>query len=241
MSRDVQQVVRLVQTVLRLTRGSRMSMKLTMLIVVGVVGYFLAQPFLASKLGIDLPGVGEPSAVEAIETASTAPEPVETKQPTQPQRDASRSSKPAGKPAPKSSTTQSAPKLSEFMRDLGREVYESPAGLRYTKGSQHKHRLKHIMAHAVDEPNRPGQHGVFDSPDSVTVFKLIDSAYEQALQKRNTKAEQEGGRTVYNINVGRRIGYIGGQSGNRRGKPAAKHLRLVVQGKNVITAFPYRP
>jgi hypothetical protein len=42
------------------------------------------------------------------------------------------------------------------------------------------------------------------------------------------------------VDLGRRIGYIGGQTGKRKNYPAASHLRLVLEGQNVITAFPDR-
>ena len=70
---------------------------------------------------------------------------------------------------------------------------------------------------------------------------LVDEAYRQALGGDNTRVEQEDERTVYTVNLGRRIGYIGGESGNRRGRPAARHLRLVLEGSDFVTAFPYRP
>jgi len=123
----------------------------------------------------------------------------------------------------------------------GREVFVSDAGLRYTRGSTHGHRLMHVIAHTRDEPDRPGQHGVFDAKGPAEVFALIDEAYQQALAGERTATEREGPRTVYTVDLGRRVGTIGGQSGARRGRPVARQVRLVVQGDRLITAFPVVP
>lgn len=142
-----------------------------------------------------------------------------------------------------------APKTTATKQDLGvlkpvgRDVFETTAGLRYGPGSREGHRLKHIMKHAEDQPNRPGSHGVFDNGDDrVKVLAVIDEAYLLALQGgSNVKTEKQERRVVYTVNLKRRIGYVGGQTGKRRNKPAATHVRLVLEGKNVITAFPLKP
>ena len=126
------------------------------------------------------------------------------------------------------------------LESIGNRRYRSEAGLVYGPGSFHGHRVDHIMAHASDEPDRAGQHGVFDPGDAQTVFDLIDEVYLQALTAHNTETEYDGRRTIYTVNLGRRVGYIGGQSGNRRNRPTAKHVKLIVEGERVITAFPYR-
>ncbi|MCA9015512.1 MAG: hypothetical protein KDA77_09310 [Planctomycetaceae bacterium] len=126
------------------------------------------------------------------------------------------------------------------LRDLGGKVWESAAGLKYGPGSQEKHRLLHIMRHAEDQPDRPGKHGVFaGNGEQIKVLALIDEAYLQALKGgRNVQKKQEGNRVVYTVDLGRQIGFVGGQVGNQQGKPAAYKIRLVLEGTNVITAFP---
>lgn len=215
MAKQAQQVAALLQALLRLT-GGRLSGPALLLILALAVGYVFARPLLESTLGVSLPAPGVPTA---------APEYTENQGNAQPAAD---------------DEAAIASAVSE-LRDIGRGVYETPVGLRYTRGSQHGHRLKHLMAHTRDQPDRPGQHGVFDTEDPAAVVGLIDEAYEQALSDPRTEVRHEGGRTVYEVDLGRRVGYIGGESGNRRGKPAASHLRMVIQGKNVITAFPVRP
>ncbi|MCA9007401.1 MAG: hypothetical protein KDA70_19170, partial [Planctomycetaceae bacterium] len=142
-------------------------------------------------------------------------------------------------PAGKSKGSQPQPELGQ-LRDLGGKVWESAAGLKYGPGSQEKHRLLHVMKHAEDEPDRPGKHGVF-AGDGVrkNVLALIDEAYIKALAGgKNVVKKKEGTRVVYTVNMGRPVGYVGGRVGNQQGKPPAYKVRLVLEGTEVITAFP---
>ena len=217
MSRSNQQIVRLIRELIRLVRSGKLKMRWIVGVVVLAVGYFVLQPVLVRTLGVDLPGLGD-----LAKNSQTSGSPSTNSQPPNP-ADAS----PPGE-------------LEKVFRG-GRETYVSAAGLRYTRGSQQGHRLKHLMVHAEDEPNRPGQHGVFDSNDVAEVVALVDEAYLQAQTGRDTRTQQEDERIVYEVNLRRRIGYVGGTSGKRKNHPAAKHLRLVIQGNRVITAFPVRP
>lgn len=46
----------------------------------------------------------------------------------------------------------------------------------------------------------------------------------------------------YEIDMGRRVGYVGGQAGAAAGNPAANFIRLIIEnGNEVVTAFPFRP
>jgi len=126
------------------------------------------------------------------------------------------------------------------LRDIGRGVKMSSAGLRYGPGSREGHRLEHIKRHASDMPTRP-IHGVFDGGET-RMLTTIDEAYLLIKKKsKRVSSKRDGGRTVYEVDLGKRIGYIGGQSGKRQGKPACNHVRLVLEGNSVITAFPFRP
>lgn len=128
-----------------------------------------------------------------------------------------------------------------LLREIGRERYESPAGLVYTRGSRHGHRLDHVLAHCRDEPGRPGSHGVFDADSQDDVVRLIDEAYEKALAGDDARSKPDGGRTIHTVNLRRRIGYVGGKAGAARGHPAATRMRLVVEGDRLITAYPMGP
>jgi hypothetical protein len=126
-----------------------------------------------------------------------------------------------------------------LLKDVGREVYISPAGLRYTRGSEEGHRLKHIEKHLKDIPDRPGKHGVFDG-DMAQVLRWIDDGYTRGKQgAKGVRKRQEDSRTVYEVPFTKPIGYVGGRDGKRDQNPDAKRLRLVVDGDQVITAFPF--
>ncbi|TWT95967.1 hypothetical protein Pla108_30450 [Botrimarina colliarenosi] len=228
MSRDSQQFARAALPVLKLVRQKLGVGGLIGLVVAALLYLAVIQPLVASRFGVTLP------------TLVDLEPPVES--PTPPPGNAEPGATPGqGSPGQGSPGQGSAGQGSPALTEIGRDTYRSAAGLRYTRGSRHGTRLEHLMSHAHDDPDRVGQHGVFDSDDQATVVRLVDEAYQQALAGVNTHTEREGEQTVYDINMGRRIGYVGGQSGNRRGKPAAMHLRLVVQGDRLITAFPFRP
>ncbi|WP_417386883.1 hypothetical protein [Gimesia sp.] len=148
----------------------------------------------------------------------------------------------SSRPPPARKSKGSQPQQPELgqLRDLGGKVWESAAGLKYGPGSQEKHRLLHVMKHAEDEPDRPGKHGVF-AGDGVrkNVLALIDEAYLKALAGgKNVDKKKEGTRVVYTVNMGRPVGYVGGRVGNQQGRPPAYKVRLVLEGTEVITAFP---
>ncbi|MGI9456178.1 MAG: hypothetical protein ACR2NU_06415 [Aeoliella sp.] len=220
MPNNSQQIARLLQSLLRTSRG-KLSIGWMVALLVLVGAYLIFEPALEARLGFDLPGVNSPST--SVTDFETAPARTESPPIAPPKANADKG------------------ELAHLLKEIGRDTFESPAGIVYARGSQHGHRLKHLMAHARDEPDRPGQHGVFDDTDTSEVVKLIDEAYEQALSGKQTKKSTESKRTIYTVNLGRSIGTIGGQSGGRRGHPNASHIRLVLEGKKFITAFPVIP
>ena len=222
MRRQNQQLARLIQELVRAVQSGKIKVRWIIGVAVLIVGYFLLQPVLERSLGVDLPGVGDLAKNSQVEPS------------------ASDSSQPGRSSRPNSASSASS-ELQQILSSKSRGVYQSPSGLRYTRGSQHGHRLKHLMAHTKDEPGRPGQHGVFDSDDPIEVVALVDEAYLQAQAGRDTRTRREDERIIYDVNLRRRIGYIGGESGNRRNRPVAKHLRMVVEGDRLITAFPVKP
>lgn len=117
-------------------------------------------------------------------------------------------------------------------------VFVSPAGLEYGEGSAEGHRLSHLMRHAEDSPGRP-IHGVFEGSRE-EILALLDEVWQTAQSRGPPDVEREvqGGRTVYTVNVGRKIGYVGGRSGSRRGFPPCRAVKLVLEGTAVITAYP---
>jgi hypothetical protein len=142
------------------------------------------------------------------------------------------------------------------LRSVGPDAWESSGGLRYIgRDPDGNNRVQHVMHHAVDDPARAGSHGVFDAGHS-GALGTVDEAW--AIAQRGgpnvTVQYQPNGRTVYTVDMGRRVGYVGGQGGAASGKPATNHVRIVVQGgplppgvagptapPQVISAFPLIP
>jgi hypothetical protein len=123
------------------------------------------------------------------------------------------------------------------LREIGNERYISPAGLLYTPGSAEGHRLEHLRRHTEDQPSRPGKHGVFDG-GMEGALKTIEQAYENAKAGKRTSERTDQGRTIYTVDMGKRVGYIGGREGNQRRKPMARRVQIVLEGNRVITAYP---
>ncbi len=170
--------------------------------------------------------------------ASTPSKPTESQTPS---KKSTGEKQPTSKPAESKQTNPDASGdlLYGLLKNAGREVYVSPAGLRYTRGSEEGHRLKHLEKHLSDIPDRPGKHGVFDG-DMAQALRWIDDAYTRGKQgAKGVRKREEDGRTVYEVPFTKPIGYIGGRDGKRDKNPDAKRLRLVVDGDQVITAFPF--
>ena len=138
-----------------------------------------------------------------------------------------------------SKTTTKAP-ASEFkLKKVGENSWISPAGLKY-KGLDPAglNRVEHVLRHAKDIPSRAGPHGVFDGDDN-QALATIDEAWTKIKQKR-IKAKNEGRRSSYTVSMGRKIGYLGGQTGRRKRNPPLSRVFIVVNTgtSEVITAFP---
>lgn len=125
------------------------------------------------------------------------------------------------------------------LRAQGRDRWISPAGLRYEgRDPEGNTRKEHVLRHARDFPDRPGPHGVFDGGEELA-FAWIDLAWEQ-IQTQKLKPDREDGRETYTVNMRRRVGYLGGQTGQREQNPPLHRIFLVLrQGTTeVVTAFP---
>lgn len=211
MNRDTQKLVGVLLVLFRMTGGRLPLMALC--VVVGVLVLWLA-----------------PALLPDLQPAAPTPNTQSDSPAGQPQT----TYKPAGADNPSLG-------VAELLEPLGGRRYRSPAGLVYGPGSAHGHRFDHVMAHGEDEPDRVGQHGVFDPGDPRTVIATIDEAYSQALADRDTETERDDRRTIYAVDLRRPVGYIGGQSGARKGHPTARRVKLVVEGERLITAFPIQP
>ena len=127
------------------------------------------------------------------------------------------------------------------LNEVGRDRYESPAGLLYTMGPRGEHRIEHVMRHATDQPNRPA-HGVFmGNGDQDAVLKIIDDAYELVKSKSpQAQYESSKGNDKYDVDMQRKVGFEGGKKGQRSNNRALNKVRMILDGNRVITAFPVR-
>lgn len=141
-----------------------------------------------------------------------------------------------------SSTGKSkSPPLSveDYLKEVGKNRFESPAGLIYKPGSEEGHRLKHIERHLKDIPDRPGSHGVFDG-SMVEFLIAIDDTVTRAKRKlKGTSMEDDDGAMVYEAPFDKPIGFLGGETGKRKKNPKVKKIKVVVRDDAVITAFPF--
>ncbi len=199
--------------------------KWAVLVLGVVIAYVVLQPRLNQWFGWSLPSVG--SMVGEEKPVAKKPPPTPSK------REASRTST-----KDQLDEDESDP-LYGFLTEVGRNRYESPAGLVYSPGSEEGHRLKHIARHLEDQPDRLGSHGVFQG--GMKAFLVtIDDAYQRAKKgAKGTTKKPDHGDMVYEVTFEKPIGFIGGEAGGRKKNPTTKKIRLVVRGENVITAFPF--
>lgn len=127
------------------------------------------------------------------------------------------------------------------LKEVGRDRYESPAGLLYTMGPRGEHRIEHVMRHANDQPNRPA-HGVFmGNGDQDAVLEIIDDAYRLVKSKSpRAKYESSQGNDKYDVDMQRKVGFEGGKKGKKSNNRALNKVRMILDGNRVITAFPVR-
>jgi hypothetical protein len=113
-------------------------------------------------------------------------------------------------------------------------TFKSPSGLVYgpDPSPNFASRVEHVQNHGADIPARP-RHGVFDG-DSID---LTEEAWVLA-KNGSSVTMQQGHRTVHYVNMGRDVGYAGGQVGAAAGNPRLSYIQMVMEGDNVITSFP---
>lgn len=221
-----------------------------------VVGFLLLRPKLDAWLNgtgsvpqvtDSQDGSAEPSATDISRDSTEAIESFEAPDESQAasgESPASKESKPAGAAASsrqekkKSSEGKEQPSSKERLTEIRPDVYESLAGLIYGKGSEDGHRLKHILQHADDEPSKK-VHGVFEG-DREKILEWIDDAWTRyQKQEATVRSSLQNSRIVITAKMNQRIGYVGGEEGERKGHPECRFLRLVVDKPNkIVTAYP---
>ena len=123
-----------------------------------------------------------------------------------------------------------------MLQEISKAYYLSPAGLIYGPGSAECHRPNRLGRHIKDQPKRLGKHGVFDG-GMRGALKTIDDAFKRAQKQQRTTETIDGNRTIYTVDLGERVGFVGGQDVGHRRIPMAKRVLLVLDGKRVITAY----
>lgn len=202
----------------------RMPTKWGLVLGLALLGYALLQPTINHRLGLSLPSVVDliGQSDESLPTESVHQNPSRV-----PSTDESLSRGGA------------EPLHYGLLRELSDQDFVSPVGLIYGRGSAEGHRLEHLKRHLKDLPDRPGKHGVFYG-EMAQVLRWLDEAYMRGeAGKEGATRSEERGRTVYAVPFDQPIGFVGGRDGSRRGNPDARKLKLVVEGKRVITAFPF--
>jgi len=113
--------------------------------------------------------------------------------------------------------------------------YRTGGGLALTKRS-----IRSVLSHGRNDSRASRPHGVFSSGRR-GALGVVDAAWTRARQGGQgveSRPGRNGGNTrVITVDMGRNIGYVGG---NVSGQPATRHVRLVVDGNSLITAYPVR-
>jgi hypothetical protein len=126
-----------------------------------------------------------------------------------------------------------------ILRSAGNGTWVSRGGLRYGADPNFGNRVRHLLNHASDIPTRPGRHGVFDAGRR-GVLGVVDEAWAIAQRGGSgVSVSTQGARTVYTVDMGRRVGFVGGQAGAAAGNPAASSSRA--RGQKRYHRVPYRP
>ncbi|TWU56507.1 hypothetical protein Poly51_24180 [Rubripirellula tenax] len=190
------------------------------------------------------PATGKSTSSTATSSSSPKPGPLSDRMRTADRATSSSSPRADAidvKPSNAKTTSPTSAEKSDLLFGILREVsadrYISPAGLMYTPGSAEGHRLEHLRRHTVDDPSRPGSHGVFDG-DMDGALATIDRAFDRAKKNQKTTKTEEDGRIIYTVDMGGRIGFVGGRDGGRKRNPMARRVRIVLDGNRVITAYP---
>ncbi len=206
-------------------------------ILVAVLAYAFGEPYLERWLGIDLPSIRQtrPVAKETVDEDHQNGRPFQI-----PGR-----AETLGKRAAVSSRDEFDPdQFRPFLKPTGKkERWRSPAGLVYGMGPGGVHRLQHVMRHAVDNPERE-LHSVFDGGQQ-EILRQLDQAY-RLIQTESDRVETRPDeklpfRVRYTVDMGQRVGYLGGRLGRRKNYPPRDKIALVLDnGKFMVSAYPER-
>ena len=216
-------------------------------VLIAVVAYAYGEPYLEKLTGWDLPSIRENNNnvvdldPETKRTQNKRPDqgaPVSAKITNLQEHATLEKTK-----SNQSNQTSPVENHKPFLIPTGKKNrLRSPAGLIYGE-SRGEHRVDHVMRHASDDKNRP-VHSVFEGSKE-EILKILDEAFIliQANSDR-VKSKPDGRldfRIEHKVDMKRKIGYLGGQTGRRQNYPPRSKLTLVLDnGKFVVTAYPDR-
>jgi hypothetical protein len=210
-------------------------------IIAAIIVYVPLQPRLNQWFGWNLPSVAsltgdEPAKATTKKNADAKPSSAsKSNESKAPKDESDEDSDLESKTPEKKSPPQS---VEDYLTEVGKNRFESPAGLIYKPGSEEGHRLKHIERHLSDMPDRPGSHGVFDG-SMVEFLIAIDDTVTRAKQKlKGTSMKEDDGDIAYEAGFDKPIGFLGGETGKRKKNPKVRKMKVIVRDDAVITAFP---
>jgi hypothetical protein len=205
-------------------------------IVVLIVGYQYSRPHLERFFERDLPSI---SGEDDRQNGSNGPSATASRDNDSRYDAQLPSSSSRGQTQSNSNSNSGKNQSGDFLRSVGKNRFESPAGLVYTMGPRGEHRVDHVLRHGRDMPERP-VHSVFDGGRN-DILAVIDEAY--SLVKSNSpraRSSNSRGNDEHTVRMQRKVGYEGGQKGKRKGYPALENVKLILDGNRVITAYPSR-
>jgi hypothetical protein len=108
-------------------------------------------------------------------------------------------------------------------------IEREPLDWSIVKAKTGETRWQHLQRHAVDQPLRPGVHGVFDNDPVMTV--------QEAWYRGQRLGIQPSADGTYVIQMGRRVGWEGGSLGTGQG---LENITIHTVDGKIITAYPSR-
>jgi hypothetical protein len=123
----------------------------------------------------------------------------------------------------------------KLIKNSNAEHWLSDAGMVYLRNDNGVDRLGHVFEHAKNSKIKD-YHGVFD--DTQDVVGLVDEAWA-IKNAQNIQGVPSGPNVLFDIHIGRRVGWEGGKKGAGINVDATNIIIILKQGTNeVITAFP---
>lgn len=119
--------------------------------------------------------------------------------------------------------------------DSSVQGFVSKSGIIFTLGSIDGNRLSHVLKHGLDTSSKPLQ-GVFNG-SSKNIISVVDEAWEKKL---NQDISASSGNNVFEIDMGRNIGWEGGSQGTGAALTKIRIIMASGGSSQIISAYPIR-